>query len=223
MKNLLKILIIGLSLPFLASANSFPFPPFPMAFWGSVTVNNNPAPAGAKIKAYYGSKLAGEVDVTKKGIYGYPESTKQKLVVGEGTGPITFTIQYSSLNSGNETGGSNQPSYPGFVSGLTVQKDLNFVISETSNSTSNPGGGGGGGGGTPPSDTSTSTTDTSTTTTKESISRGDANSDGRVDILDFNVLMVNFGKTGSEIAGDLNGDNRVDIFDFNILMVNWSK
>lgn len=51
--------------------------------------------------------------------------------------------------------------------------------------------------------------------------KGDINKSGKVDIFDFNVLMVQWGGAGSS-AADLNSDSKVDIFDFNILMINWS-
>ncbi len=51
---------------------------------------------------------------------------------------------------------------------------------------------------------------------------GDTNNDGKVDLLDFNAVMVNWGKTGANLA-DLSGDGVVDILDFNLVMVNWSK
>ena len=70
---------------------------------------------------------------------------------------------------------------------------------------SSSGGGGGGGGG-------------SSGSTKNK--KGDLNSDDLVDILDFNSLMIGWGKKG-ETEADLNDDGIVDILDFNILMVNW--
>ena len=75
------------------------------------------------------------------------------------------------------------------------------------------GGGGGGGGG------SGSGGGTSAPAPKT----GDTNNDGKVDILDFNVLMVNWGTqvTGAS-HGDLNNDGTVDILDFNVLMINWT-
>jgi uncharacterized repeat protein (TIGR03803 family) len=56
----------------------------------------------------------------------------------------------------------------------------------------------------------------------KSCPKGDANGDCRVDILDFNILMVNWEKKGINIA-DFDESGLVDILDFNILMVNWSK
>jgi len=51
--------------------------------------------------------------------------------------------------------------------------------------------------------------------------RTDANKDNRVDFLDFNILMANWGAVGSNIA-DFNGDGVIDLFDFNLLMIYWT-
>ncbi len=42
------------------------------------------------------------------------------------------------------------------------------------------------------------------------------------DILDFNLLMLNWGSTVSGNDADLNNDDKVDILDLNILMLNWT-
>ena len=87
-----KITILLFTLfPSLVLAQSFPA--FPMAFYGEVKINGNPAPVGTVIRAYYGNILGGEVVVQEPGIYGYTESTKQKLLVGEGEGEIIFKLQ----------------------------------------------------------------------------------------------------------------------------------
>ena len=70
--------------------------------------------------------------------------------------------------------------------------------------------GGGGGGGGDASDTSSS-------------KKGDSNDDGNVNVLDFNALMIQWGKTGANNTADFNDDSRVDILDFNLLMINWGK
>jgi hypothetical protein len=72
--------------------------------------------------------------------------------------------------------------------------------------------GGGGGGYVPPT----------TKTTCTIGSKGDADGDCTVGILDFNTLMINWGKTGTSVV-DFNSDNVVDILDFNTLMINWTK
>lgn len=46
----------------------------------------------------------------------------------------------------------------------------------------------------------------------------DLNNDGEVNLLDFNILMANWGTD----AADLNGDGKTDVADFNYLMINWS-
>lgn len=50
----------------------------------------------------------------------------------------------------------------------------------------------------------------------------DYNNDGRVDILDFNILMVHWGETKNANPIDINSDNIVDILDLNLLMVQWT-
>ena len=77
-------------------------------------------------------------------------------------------------------------------------------------------GGGGGGGGYIPTPTPTPQI------LGASIKKGDSNKDGKIDVLDFNTLMVNWGSTSANNLADLNGDGKVDILDFNLLMVNWS-
>ncbi len=52
---------------------------------------------------------------------------------------------------------------------------------------------------------------------------GDINGDGVVNILDFNMLLVQWGKTGSSLSADLNHDGVVGILDFNILITHWTK
>src|SRR3989338_6802253 len=79
------------------------FPAFPMAFWGNVTTNGTAAPVGSVVRAYYGSTLAGTATAQEEGGYGYNAPTKQKLVVPDGPGAITFKIQSSGFNSGSET------------------------------------------------------------------------------------------------------------------------
>lgn len=103
-------------------------PDFPMAFWGVATVNGTPVSEGAVVKAYYGDVLAGQATVQAQGIYGYTEAIKQKLLVGKGEGPLVFKIIAPTINDGQETGGTVVVIVPGFVSGETINKNLDFVI-----------------------------------------------------------------------------------------------
>ena len=50
---------------------------------------------------------------------------------------------------------------------------------------------------------------------------GDTDQNNKVDIFDFNTLMVNWGNSPANSAADLDNNGKVDIFDFNLLMVNW--
>ena len=53
---------------------------------------------------------------------------------------------------------------------------------------------------------------------------GDINGDGKVDLVDFNILKVNFGLSGDDVQrsdGDLNGDHTVNLVDFNELKTNF--
>lgn len=54
---------------------------------------------------------------------------------------------------------------------------------------------------------------------------GDANGDGRVDLLDFNILVGNFGLgPGLGVGdGDFTGDGFVNILDFNVLAANFGS
>jgi lysophospholipase L1-like esterase len=52
---------------------------------------------------------------------------------------------------------------------------------------------------------------------------GDIDGNGNVNIFDYNILLTNFGKTGTGIQGDLNNSGKVDIFDYNILLTNFGK
>ncbi len=48
----------------------------------------------------------------------------------------------------------------------------------------------------------------------------DLNGDSKVNLVDFSILLFNWGSAGP--AGDLNGDHKVDLTDFSILLFNWT-
>jgi len=52
---------------------------------------------------------------------------------------------------------------------------------------------------------------------------GDINNDNKVDILDFSVMMAQWGQTGSGLSADFNQDGVVNILDFSLLMANWNQ
>jgi len=228
MKKLITIIaFLSLFTAIRASAESIPA--FPMAFWGNVTINGSSAPIDTVIRAYYGDTLAGQVVVKEAGVYGYDSPTGQKLLVGEGTGEIVFKFQSVSFNNNNETAGTASQSHSAFVSGETIHKDLSFSIEIPAPAPQSSGGGGGGGGGSSggSSGGSGSGGGSYIPPTSSSLSpaaqKVDANKDNKIDVLDFNILMVNWGKTGTDNIADFNQDGKIDIFDFNLLMINWTK
>lgn len=85
----------------------------------------------------------------------------------------------------------------------------------------NGGNTGGGGGGTTNTTTSALTTPTATTLSAEQ-KVYDTNNDNKIDVLDFNALIVHWGETGSAVVADFDGNGVVDVFDFNSLMVHWT-
>jgi len=54
---------------------------------------------------------------------------------------------------------------------------------------------------------------------------GDINKDGKVNISDYNILVTNFGKTGTAgfIPSDIIKNGKIDIFDYNVLVGNFGK
>ena len=63
-----------------------------------------------------------------------------------------------------------------------------------------------------------------TTITSSPIQKpGDLDSDGDVDIFDYNKLISDFGKSGVGLAPDIDKDGDVDIFDYNKLIENFGR
>lgn len=59
---------------------------------------------------------------------------------------------------------------------------------------------------------------------EEEISPGnpDLNGDGKVNLIDFSILLFNWGDAGGGTASDLNADGTVNLTDFSILLFNWT-
>ena len=51
-------------------------------------------------------------------------------------------------------------------------------------------------------------------------SNGDINGDGKVNLVDFSILLFHWG--ASDAIADLNGDGKVNLTDFSILLFNWT-
>ena len=62
-----------------------------------------------------------------------------------------------------------------------------------------------------------------TIVSESTLTPGDANGDGSVDLQDFGLLKANFGTTGGATwaMGDFNGDENVDLQDFGLLKANF--
>jgi len=52
-------------------------------------------------------------------------------------------------------------------------------------------------------------------------SKGDLNTDGKVNITDLSIILTNFGKANR--SGDVNSDGKVDIKDLSIILSHWLK
>lgn len=56
---------------------------------------------------------------------------------------------------------------------------------------------------------------------------GDLDGNGKIDIFDYNQLLTDFGKTGTNLISDIyksgSSLNKVDIFDYNLLLTNYGK
>ncbi len=144
MKKYFALLVV-LILPFVSSAQAVP--DFPMSFWGTVTVDGVAAPAGSVVRAYSSGVKVGEVVVSTSGVYGYDDVTKQKLLVSGGD-VLSFSLQSPQIANGAEIFGIVPVTHNKFVSGTSVQKNLNFqtqIVSSGGGSSSGGGGGGGGG------------------------------------------------------------------------------
>jgi len=102
-------------------------PPLPHAFYGNVTINHSPAPAGTKIEARGKGVLTGidgnPITTTELGKYGKAGALEPKLIV---QGDIQDGARIDFLVNGAYTGTTFA-----FKSGETTVLDLNLVITAT--------------------------------------------------------------------------------------------
>jgi hypothetical protein len=103
-----------------------------------------------------------------------------------------------------------------FTYNLTPYSVTLFVLPPSTNPTPSP---------TPTKSPSPSPTSTATPTPTPTTSPipGDIDKNGKVDIFDYNILVGNFGKTGTGIQGDLDNNGTVNIFDYNTLVTNFGR
>lgn len=207
MKSALKILApfisIGLFLPVFAFAQT---PSLPHQFFGTVKFADGVAvPNGRTVEAKINGSVVGS-SVTANGNYGYNPNLLFALD-NEGVNAGETVEFYVSGVKANETAV--------FANGNSSQKNLTIPVPTPTTPTPTPTPSNGGGGG-------ASTPSTPTSPLSAAAQKVDANKDGKIDVLDFNTLMVNWGSTNANNVADFNGDGKVDVFDFNLLMINWT-
>jgi len=204
MKNKLQLLTIltisVLILPMVALGQSPP-PSIPLLVYGNVIIDNNPAPIGTIITAEIENIEVANTAVTIQGRY--------SIDVPDGSANEGKTIKFKVIGITNE---ANQCEDVNITTNPIINLDL-AVTSPSSPPSSPPSSGGGGGG---PSII------TPTSPLSEAAQAVDTNGDSKIDILDFNSLMVNWGKTESGNLADFDANGTVDIFDFNLLMIYWT-
>ena len=218
-KNLAIITVVGVGL--MLPAVALAVPAMPHQFYGTVNFTNGSAPDGLLVEAKVingVSIVSTESTVTKNGKYGYDPLFKvednNSTLSGE-----TIEFYVDGIKA-NETAIFNN--------GASTPLNLTIPGSSSSGSTSSTSGGTTSSGGASPSGGSTSPSGggsitTTATTLSAAAQKVDANKDNKIDVLDFNTLMVNWDKTEAGNIADFNGDGKVDIFDFNLLMINWTK
>ncbi len=193
-------------------------PSLPHQFFGSVNFTNSAAPDGLTVEA---KKIDGAVigsSVTKDGKYGYKPN-----------------LLFATDNTGNQEAYTGEVEF--YVDGIKANETVDFekgnssevdlTISSTPTSGGNGSSGdsgsngssGSSGGGSISGGSSTNSGDNEDTTK----CTGDISEDNKVDILDFNLLIVNWGDNPGNKKADLDKNNRVDILDFNTLIVNWTE
>ncbi|MFA6552196.1 MAG: dockerin type I domain-containing protein [Candidatus Paceibacterota bacterium] len=217
----LKLSAVVLLALILAPAIVSAQPAVPHQFYGKASYSDGSALAdGTLVEVKIGNTTVAKT-VVYKGAYGYnpywffvtdPESSRASSV-------LKFFV------NGVDTGVTET-----FKNGEHSKIDLTIPAPPVNSPPPLPGGNGGGGGGGggggyyPQIQQATSTTTSTATTTVSSInkSKGDANSDNKIDVLDFNLLMVNWGNANSGNSADFNSDGKVDLLDFNAMMIWWT-
>ena len=194
-------------------------PGIPHQFYGTVSYSNGSAVLSGTVKAKIDGVVVATGSITN-GQYGYNPN-------------LLFALDNDGVYAGKTiefyVGGvkaNTSPETVVFANGNSSQVNLTIPASlpttgggedSTSGGSTTSGGGGGGGG------SAVAITTTIPTTLSAVAQKVDANKDNKIDVLDFNTLMVNWGKTTANNIADFNGDSKVDIFDFNMLMINWTK
>ncbi|MCX6739361.1 MAG: dockerin type I domain-containing protein [Candidatus Parcubacteria bacterium] len=173
---------------------AFAQPGIPHQFYGTVEFANGSAPAGLTVEVKVGGAIVGTA-ITQAGKYGYnPSLLFAEKSEGEWSGE---TAEFYVDGTKSTTASPVTLSRGGYTRlNLSVPKSL----------VTPPSGGSGGGG---------------VSSNPVVATVGDMNNDAKVNKYDFALMMVNWGKTGTNVA-DLNNDAVVNKYDFALLMARWS-
>jgi len=203
-------IIISLSLliaPFVVLAA----PGIPHQFYGNVTYTNGTPISSGNVIVKIGATQVASVPISN-GKYGY--NPDLLLVTDQDDNRPGSILKFfiDSVDTGKTAV---------FVKGGYTNLNLDALVAPTSTPTPTPTTGGGGGGSlaTPTPSPSPNASPTATPLSTEA-KKADTNNDAKIDVLDFNGLMVNWGSSGG--VADFTGDGQVDVFDFNYLMIYWT-
>ena len=203
--QLLTILTISvLILPVVVFGQSSP-PSIPLLVYGSVTIDGNLAPIGTIITAEIENIEVANTVVTIQGRY--------SIDVPDGSVNEGKMIKFKVIGIAND---ANQCESLNIATNPIINLSLAVVSPTTPPENPPTAPVSGGGSYTPPSITTTPTP------LSEAAKAVDTNGDDKIDILDFNSLVVNWGSTESGNTADFDNNGTVDIFDFNLLMTYWT-
>lgn len=198
-KSFIPLIFVAIFLPVLTFAQT---PSLPHQFFGAAKYSNEVAVSnGMKVEAKINGIVAGD-SITANGNYGYNPN-------------LLFITDNQGTNAGKTVefyiDGVKANEAAIFANGNSSQ--LNLTIPTPAPVAEASSGSGGSSSYSPP------TQQSSLTPAQQKV---DANKDNRIDIFDFNTLMVNWGSTSAGNVADFDGSGKVDIFDFNLLMVHWA-
>ncbi len=186
-------LVFALALPLIVSATDNP-PAIPLLVYGDVTTYGSPASIGTVVSVEKNNVEIASTTLATAGKYSI------QIPASYADSMLVYKLSGNTIT---------QKVCANPMSVASDKIDLSFGSAPSGGG----GGGGGGGGYTPPASSPLS----------EAAQKVDSNKDNKIDVLDFNALMVDWNKTGSGLTTDFNSDGKVDILDFNSLMINWTK
>lgn len=138
------LFFVFLIITVIAKAQSSTPPPLPAAFYGSLTVNNQPAPTGIVIIAKIDNEERGSITTSTPGSYGGPNGLDPKLLVSGNDEDNGKEIKF--FINGKEADQSATWK-TGEIFNLDISvSDLSILTTTTTPSDGGGGGGGGGGG-----------------------------------------------------------------------------